>query len=148
MDIPADPYRRCLTQTGKPKERKLVKLTFNALLNAGSVAGLSEIENYDPGLTGRSWGDFKQHIVSCYPEFKEHFGSGVGLRLQRKDSDLAEAVMLEFAAMGYACLPVHDSFIVHHAMQDVLTAIMKAKFEKMYGKAGEVDFDVGIGGKS
>jgi len=47
--------------------------------------------------------------------------------------------------MGYACLPVHDSFIVHHGMQDVLTDIMKATFADMFGAVGEVDFDLGIG---
>ncbi|MEL7470761.1 MAG: hypothetical protein AAFN27_20080 [Pseudomonadota bacterium] len=145
LDIPADPYGRCLTRVGDRKERKLVKLTFNALLNADGVERVNEVEGYDPSLTGRNWEDFKWFIVSCYPEFKQFLGSGVGLRLQRRDSDLAEAVMLDFAAKGYACLPVHDSFIVHHAMQDVLSTSMKVAFEKMFGKAGIVDFDIGIG---
>ena len=145
LDIPNDPYKRCLTHSGGPKERKLVKLTFNALLNAKSVRQLGEIKDYSEDLTGRKWADFRRFIVRSYPEFKQLFGSGVGLRLQRKDSDLAEAVMLRFAEMGYACLPVHDSFIVHHGMQDVLTDIMKATFADMFGAVGEVDFDLGIG---
>lgn len=145
MAIPDDPYKRCVTKAGNDAERKLVKTTFNALLNAKSVVGINEVENYDANLTGRKWADFKQFIVSSYPEFKQHFGSGVGLRLQRKDSDLAEAVMLEFAKMNYACLPVHDSFIVHHGMQDVLTDTMTAKFKDMFGVAGETDFDIGLG---
>ena len=65
--------------------------------------------------------------------------------MQRKDSDLAETVMLRFAAIGYACLPVHDSFIVHHGMQDVLTDTMKAAFKDMFGVVGETDFDMGLG---
>lgn len=145
LSIPDDPYERCLTRAGNKKERQLVKRTFNALLNADSVAGISEFESYDPKLTGREWGDFKRFIVSSFPEFKEHFGSGVGLKLQRKDSDLAEAVMLKFAAMGYACLPVHDSFIVHHGMQDDLTEVMKTAFEEMYGVSGETSFEIGVG---
>ena len=70
---------------------------------------------------------------------------GVGLRLQRKDSDLAEKVMLGFAAKGYGCLPVHDSFIVHYEMQDVLTDMMKATFQDMFGMVGETDFKLGLG---
>lgn len=145
LTIPSDPYERCLTKAGNKEERKLVKTTFNALLNAGNVAGINEIDGYDAKLTGQEWGDFKRFIVSSFPEFKEHFGSGVGLKLQRKDSDLAEAVMLKFAAMDYACLPVHDSFVVHHGMQDVLTDTMKAAFEDMFGVVSETNFDMGLG---
>jgi len=143
--IPDDPYERCLTKVDNKAERKLVKLTFNALLNADSVDRISEIDDYSPEITGRSWDDFKLYIVSQYPEFRQHFGSGVGLRLQRKDSDLAETVMLRFAAMGYACLPVHDSFIVHHGLQHELDQIMREAFEEEFGVSGKVGVDVGIG---
>jgi|GEM_PF-2711157 hypothetical protein len=143
--IPRDPYSRCVVHTGTPDERRLVKLTFNALLNAESVQQLGEVKGYSKDLTGREWGDFKRFIISKFPEFKEHFGSGVGLKLQRKDSELAETVMLKFAAMGYACLPVHDSFIVHHAMQDILTNTMKAAFKDMFGVEGQTDSEMGLG---
>jgi hypothetical protein len=143
--IPDDPYERCLTKKDNKAERKLVKLTFNALLNADSVNRIGEIEDYSPEITGRSWYDFKWYIVSKYPEFRQHFGSGVGLHLQRKDSDLAEKVMLRFAAMGYACLPVHDSFIVHHDLQHELDQIMREAFEAEFGVSGKVGVDIGIG---
>ncbi|MGQ3486961.1 hypothetical protein [Roseovarius pacificus] len=143
--IPDDPYERCLTRADDPAERKLVKQTFNALLNADSLNRIGEIEGYSPEITGRSWDDFKWHIVSKYPEFMQHFGSGVGLRLQRKDSDLAETVMLKFAGAGDACLPVHDSFIVHHGLQDKLDQIMRETFEAEFGFGGNVGVDTGIG---
>lgn len=143
--IPNDPYERCLTRAGDKTERQLVKRTFNALLNANSVHGISEIEGYAADLTGRRWDEFKQFVVSRYPEFERHFGSGVGLCLQRKDSDLAEAVMLKFAAMGYACLPVHDSFIVHHGLQDDLTNAMQEAFEMAFGVVGKVGVEAGFG---
>ena len=104
-----------------------MKLTFNALLNAESVQQIRKVKGCCKDLTGRDRDDFKRFIVCSYPEFKHHFGSGVGLKLQRKDSDLAEVVMLKFSAMDYACLPVRDSFIVHHGM------------------VGETDFDMGLG---
>ncbi len=144
-DIPSDPYSRCVTNKGNDIERKLVKTTFNALLNADSVKGISEIKKYDETLTGRNWEDFKRFIVNSYPEFEDQFATGAGLRLQRMDSDLAETVMLQFANKGYACLPVHDSFLVHHEMQDVLEASMKAAFAHLFGKQGYVGFELGIG---
>ncbi|GAA0310682.1 hypothetical protein [Rhodovulum strictum] len=122
-----------------------MKTTFNALLNADSVEGISKIKKYDETLTGRNWEDFKRFIVESYPECADHFGTGAGLRLQRMDSDLAEAVMLRFARMGYACLPVHDSFIVHHDMRDVLEDTMKAVFRDMFGVESKVEFDMGDG---
>jgi hypothetical protein len=61
------------------------------------------------------------------------------------DSDLAEAVMLQFAAMGYACLPVHDSFIVHHALQEDLHDIMQAAFKAAFGTTIDAAADAGIG---
>jgi hypothetical protein len=143
--IPDDPYERCLTKVGNKAERKLVKQTFNALLNAESVDRIGEIDDYSPELTGRCWDDFKKYVVSKYPEFRQHFGSGIGLFLQRKDSDLAETVMLRFAAMRYACLPVHDSFIVHHGLQDDLDQIMRDAFKAEFGVNGKVGIDIGIG---
>jgi hypothetical protein len=145
MPIPTDPYQRCLTKLGNMAERRLVKRTFNALLNADSVEEIAEMEGYSKSITGRTWDDFKLFIVSRYPEFARYFGSGVGLRLQRKDSDLAEAVMLQFAAMGYACLPVHDSFIVHHALQDDLHDTMQAAFKAAFGTTIAAGADAGIG---
>lgn len=143
--IPDDPYERCLAKADNKAERKLVKRTFNALLNADGVDRIKEIDDYSSEITGRSWHDFKRYIVSQYPEFSQHFGSGIGLRLQRKDSDLAETVMLRFAAMGYACLPVHDSFIVHYALKDELDEIMRRAFETEFGVSGKVGVDIGIG---
>ncbi len=145
LPIPDDPYQRCLTQTGGKAERSLVKRTFNALLNADSVNSINEIDGYSAQLTGKEWGNFKTFIVDCYPEFTKQFGTGVGLRLQCQDSDLAETVMLEFAAKGYACLPVHDGFVVHHALQDDLTAAMQKAFEAKFGYVGQVGFEIGEG---
>ncbi|WP_306110623.1 MULTISPECIES: hypothetical protein [unclassified Roseovarius] len=143
--IPDDPYERCLTGTGNTAERKLVKHTFNALLNADNIDTINEIESYSADLTGRGWQEFKRFVVAQYPEFHNHFGSGVGLRLQRKDSDLAETVMLVFAGMGYACLPVHDSFIVHHGLAQDLASAMNEAFKTQFGISGRVCIDIGVG---
>ena len=143
--IPDDPYARCLTKVGNKAERTLVKRTFNALLNADKIDTINEIEGYAADLTGSDWQEFKRFIVSQYPEFQSHFGSGVGLRLQRKDSDLAEKVMLQFAAMNYACLPVHDSFIVHHGLAQDLATAMSEAFTEEFGISGRVGIDIGVG---
>lgn len=143
--IPDDPYAECASKWSHEGSRKLVKLTFNALLNTGDTKKISPIDGFTEELMGLSWQGFLSHIIESFPEFAEYFGTGVGLRLQYKDSLLAEAVMLRFAELGYACLPVHDSFIVHHALQDDLTSIMQAVFERMFDSRSHVSFEIGKG---
>jgi len=47
--------------------------------------------------------------------------------------------MLRFASMNrYPCLPIHDSFIVHHALEDELETIMKEEFERETGIAAQI----------
>ena len=145
MAIPNDPYERCLSKKGDKKERSLVKRTFNALLNADSTTKIKEIDDYSAETTGRNWPEFRLFVASQYPEFKSNFGSGIGLRLQRFDSDLAEVVMLQFARMQYACLPVHDSFIVHHGLEDELDDMMVKAFKAKFGVECRVGASTGIG---
>ncbi|RBW41084.1 hypothetical protein DS901_18475 [Loktanella sp. D2R18] len=145
MDIPEDPYALSSSTGLRRSQRKLIKRTFNALLNFSGNGHLQPIEGFSEEATGMSWIEFRASIISSFPNLSKHFGSGIGLKLQYKDSLLAEAVMLKFAKMNYACLPVHDSFIVHQALQDDLTEIMQSEFEKMFGKRGYVSFDIGLG---
>lgn len=128
-----DPYARCFPGDSSFDLRSMVKRAFNALLNARSVDSLSEMSGYDPDRTGMHWKQFKKHVIECFPEIQSSFGTGIGVRLQRKDSDLAERVMLRFCEMGYPCLPVHDSFIVHYALEDDLRMIMQSEFQRVLG---------------
>lgn len=54
------------------------------------------------------------------------FGTGAGISLQAKDSQIAEVVMLTLLTKGIAVLPIHDSFIVKERHAD---ALMKAMDE-------------------
>jgi hypothetical protein len=143
--IPSDPYEQCYSKWGNKGARKIVKLAFNALLNADSTTKISPIDGFREDLMGMTWQGFLLYVVSCFPEFQHHFGTGIGLRLQYRDSMLAERVMLKFACQGYACLPVHDSFIVHHALLDDLTNAMQEAFEVEFGAVGEVSYQLGDG---
>lgn len=53
--------------------------------------------------------------------------------------------MLRFASMGYACLPLHDIFIVHHGLQDELDQIMQEALKAEFGVSGNVSDEIGIG---
>ena len=60
------------------------------------------------------------------------FGTGAGLRLQRKDSDLALAIITELREQGIPALPIHDSFIVTIENKDNLMNAMIRKYRSMF----------------
>ena len=56
------------------------------------------------------------------------------------DSDLAEEIMLACASRGYACLPVHDSFIVHHGYDTEVKELMQEVFVRRFHALGKLKF--------
>jgi len=56
----------------------------------------------------------------------------MGNRLQFKDSQLAERIMLYFAERNIPVLPVHDSFIITRGLYSELVNAMHDEFEKMF----------------
>lgn len=111
--------------------RKKAKTVFNLLLNKESF---KQPKNYDPeNWEGYEWRDLKDKIIERHNPIKEFFGVGVGLDLQYTDACVAEKIMLHFTNSGYPCLPLHDSFIVHHALKDELIAEMKKAYTEVLG---------------
>jgi len=74
-------------------------------------------------------------VKDRHPSIENQFFTGAGLRLQRIDSDLCEAVMLALINRSpeIVVLPVHDSFIVHHGHQDELMGMMLGAYCIKYG---------------
>ncbi len=128
VPLPDDPY-----DIGVPTAtRDLIKRTFNALINAPDKR-IQRPSSYDASEIGLSWKDFQSRIIEAHAPILEFFYSGRGLFLQAQDAKIAETVMLKFASMNYPCLPVHDSFIVHHALADELDDIMMEEFQQSTG---------------
>jgi hypothetical protein len=113
-------------------QRDLVKKTFNMMLNARDR--INAPKAFAAANLGMSWAQLQQAIRERHAPIASFFNSGYGLKLQRLDADLAEAVMLRFMEGGNACLPVHDSFLVHHARTDDLTEIMAEEFKRRTGQ--------------
>ncbi|MCP1169219.1 hypothetical protein [Limimaricola litoreus] len=105
--------------------RSTVKAAFNAMLNAGKPLRQSP-RGIEPGRFGMSWREFSEAIIVAHEPIARHFYSGVGKRLQRTDSDVAEQVMLDLAENGIPILPIHDSFLVHEGHRDLLHERMRA----------------------
>lgn len=140
LPVPAKPYEAIIAKLpnthGVDLEalRKDCKRCFNAMINAEN-----DMERSPKGVklskyNGLKWAQMKAAIMEVHEPIRKYFFTGIGLELQRIDSDIAEEVMLHFANSGeYApVLPVHDSFIMHHGYERELKAIMNAAFKKRF----------------
>lgn len=113
--------------------RSLIKTTFNKMLNA--TDRINPPDQFSEHQAGLNWQQLQDAIVERHAPIRQYFKTGYGLKLQRLDSDLAQEVMLRFIKRGYTCLPVHDSFIVHHAVADDLKDIMLDVFRQKTGQS-------------
>ena len=97
-----------------PEHRDVVKEAFNAMFQANT-----SLESKPRGINideiGMTWKELRQAILDAHKPIKNLFFTGLGNKLQFEDSIMAENVMLQFARIDYPALPVHDSFIMHHA---------------------------------
>jgi hypothetical protein len=64
--------------------------------------------------------------IAFHAPIAQHFYTGVGLPLQRIDSDIAEKVMLAFIGINAPILPLHDSFLVDNGYEGELPKVMNA----------------------
>ena len=84
--------------------------------------------------------DYLEEIYLHHEPIKNFFGTGYGVKLQFKDSQIAEAVMLDM--LPEPCLPVHDSFIVRKDQARELKRSMNEQFKLFTGIDAEIKTDV------
>jgi len=143
------------------KERRaLIKTVFNAFIN--DEFGRFRLSK-DEAITAKKFGltlaSIRKLLYKKHPLLKGAHKTGIGLKLQFIDSQIAEHVMLSLLNQGITCLPVHDSFIVpmhqvselQTAMTDAYMAIVgkppklkdlqpfKSGFQLPFNPSGEVD---------
>ena len=134
-----DPYDIGLSDwTGKnDSRRKVVKKCFNAMLN--DEDGVFRLKKQDEEAIGLTHKEFAERIKSHHSEIYEQLAGGIGLLLQKIDSDIAERVMLYFVDKSVPCLPVHDSFIVPAGYKWDLQSTLKRVFWEIVGSDISVD---------
>lgn len=141
---PADCYADVIPLSSLPQNvtkkelRSAVKAAFNAMLNSPRPLRQPP-KGVKPSQFGLTWWEFSEAIIAFHEPIAHHFYTGMGLRLQRLDSDLAEKVMLHFAEHNIAVLPLHDSFLMHHGYEATLEPIMEAAFEEVVGVVPKID---------
>jgi hypothetical protein len=85
---------------------------------------------------------FNLLLAKKHPLIAEQLSSGVGLKAQYIDSQIAEAVMLELMKEDVVVLPVHDSFIVPVGYQSALVSSMNYHFNQLTGSRSIVEAEL------
>ena len=126
------------------EHRKIVKQAFNAMVQA-STPLKSCPEEIDMSGLEMSWAELRDRIIKAHKPIADHFFKGVGNHLQFMDSNIAERIMLHFAGMDAPALPVHDSFILHHAYGEsgeVEEAMRRAFYEEVGEHISKIDEEI------
>ena len=104
-------------------DRGSIKLATNVMINSNDYdSAIEAIEhrseeldkdgNPKIDLSNITALELAQAIEGVHHRVDQFFYSGIGVGLQRMDSDIAEEIMLHFLRKGEVVLPVHDSFLV------------------------------------
>ena len=120
---------------GYEDRRGQIKLALNIILNAETKGkAINAISQHDKiNINKEDAMEIYRCLEEAHPKIKQYFGSGRGVKLQYKDSQIAEQVMLNLARDNIVCLPVHDSFIVRISHQIDLHEEMDKAFKDIVG---------------
>ncbi len=116
--------------------RKIVKRYVNAVLN--DEKGTYRLPHEEQRILGINAKELRTRITTRHEPIAHHFHTGIGLRLQFLESEIAEQVMLRLADENEVCLPIHDSFLVRHGIIERLVNLMAEEFERKLGRKGRV----------
>ena len=126
------------------EHRPLVKEAFNAMIQA-STQLTQKPRGINLSNVDMDWPTLRDAILKAHRAIEDMFFQGHGNHLQYIDSCIAEQVMLQFNRMDYPVLPVHDSFIMHHAFGDLgeLEEAMRRAFYHHFKKDIKVKGEIG-----
>jgi hypothetical protein len=121
--------------------RKIVKAAFYTLLNAETptAARRAIAEHFSRGREAYARaGKLIAEIERKHPAVANQFGTGAGLRLMRKDSEITEYILSKLLKGGDFALPIHDSYRVPRQIADRTRAIMDEALAKSTRKPTRV----------
>ena len=119
--------------------REAIKKMTQALINGkGGKPEMIRLPNglsFHPRFKRR---DVRQMIEKKHDPIADAFGTGAGLRLQRKESDLALSIVIELMNQKIVSLPVHDSFLVERTKRSLTGVMMSKIYDNMFGFHPEI----------
>jgi len=141
--LKGDPY----TLDGFDKNsRGDLKKVLNTMINAADPISAKRSLQY--GMPKASLPSGYDSLDDVFKAFKtkhrviaDYFFTGYGKKLQFIDSVVAQDIMLELNNYGVVCLPVHDSFIVASAHEQLLIDVMHKVFKAHVGQIAQIKKD-------
>jgi hypothetical protein len=121
--------------------RKTVKAAFYTLLNAESHIAARRAIAEDMGRGREAYakaGKLIAEIERKHPAVANQFGTGAGLWLMRKDSDITERILKRLIHGGNFALPIHDSYLVPRQIAERTKQIMAEELDKATQKRTRV----------
>ena len=134
-------------------DRGAVKLAFNIMLNrkaVGANKSAAKTISKEVGCDEDAAEALEAAIQALHSPIAHHFNTGIGLTLQRLDSDIALSVIDHFVnTLKRPILCVHDSFIVSVRDTETLILAMEGGYRERLGydyvmrsiKADALDFN-------
>jgi len=123
------------------QQRTVVKRALNVLINAENYQSAYKAlkhhgwtEEIDAPLANDVFKLLVDALRKKHRAIDDHFHSDAGIRLQRKDSDLAYEVMTQTGAFG-----IHDGFVIEASREGELRSAMKRAFAEEYD-----GYDIGV----
>jgi hypothetical protein len=115
---------------GLEGHRKLVKKTLFQLINATEG---QNIRRPGPNAmpSGWTWEMLEQALAERHSPIADYFRSGIGIKMQKKDAEIAYHVFSIMQDEGALCLPIHDSFIIRRDRADDLALWMQRTYQHM-----------------
>lgn len=127
--LDVDPYHL------PPYSRECVKETFARLINRDPKLTRRLANAGEHALpAGGSMADLTARLSAHLSPIADLFFKGVGMLLQREDSEIALLVLEELEAKGITVLPIHDSFIVQQQFRRALESSMNSAFHSRLQK--------------
>jgi hypothetical protein len=116
-----------------PSYRKLLKKTLFQLINAREDQRIRapSPEMLPPGWT---WKKLQQALIEKHRPIEKYLRTGVGIELQRIDSEIAEDIMHSMMERNMLILPIHDSFLMRRGHSAALRDHMRRAYTERIGQ--------------
>jgi hypothetical protein len=143
MEYVDDPYETLGKDKAERKPYKLVSLvSINcppeksiiwSIRSAFNKAGFSNL------TSDKTINQMIERFREAHEPIADFLFSGVGLKLQNRDSKITEDILMRLMKDGIPCLPIHDSYIVEAQYRDILEQTMIEVYEKRMGFKPVID---------
>lgn len=121
-----------------PRDRDVIKDAAQMLVNTPCRQKALQAINYEvvcKRFTHRKYtaGEIVSSLELKHEAIRDLFYRDLGVLYQRKESEIAEAVMLRFVSLGKPILPIHDGFIAKREDIEFLEQAMTEEVVVRYG---------------